>query len=135
MPALGHDADRDWLRVIQNGPGSFIEANWLPQHDAPDQREMEWSIPAPVVLGGQVMQIERFRSLYARSISFCRAACGWSSSRQEAAEASASPIAVFTAVTLFTILCILQIDLFRDELKALGLAFSEDGTEPRFLSP
>jgi hypothetical protein len=39
---------------------------------------------------------------------------------------SASPILTFSAVALFLILAILEIDLHRDELKALGLVSSEE---------
>ena len=50
-------------------------------------------------------------------------------------EASASPILTFVAITLFLILAMLEIDLHRDELRALGLIGGEDGVVPSFVGP
>jgi len=50
-------------------------------------------------------------------------------------EASASPTLVFTAITLLLILSIIQIDMLRDELSALGLVFRDEVTEPNLLGP
>ena len=51
------------------------------------------------------------------------------------AEISASPILIFAANALFLILAILEIDLHRDELRALGLIFGEEGIVPFFAGP
>jgi hypothetical protein len=48
---------------------------------------------------------------------------------------SASPILIFAAVTLFLILAILEIDLHRDELRALGLLSRDEGSGPVFAGP
>jgi hypothetical protein len=48
---------------------------------------------------------------------------------------SASPSLIFAAVALFLILAILEIDLHRDELRALGLVPSEEGINPIFAGP
>jgi len=45
-------------------------------------------------------------------------------------EIPGSPILVFSAITLFLILAILEIDLHRDELRALGFLAGEDGFTP-----
>jgi hypothetical protein len=41
-------------------------------------------------------------------------------------ETSASPILIFTATALLLVLAILEIDLHRDELRALGLIVGEE---------
>jgi hypothetical protein len=81
------------------------------------------------------MQRESFWRLYARLISFHRAACERVAKHEGTTELSASPTLVFTTLTLALILAILEIDLHRDELRELGFIFSDDGIEPRFLSP
>ena len=81
------------------------------------------------------MQRESFWRLYARLISFHRAAYERVSKHGGTTELSASPTLVFTAVTLVLILTILEIDLHRDELRELGFIFSDKGIEPSFLSP
>jgi len=48
---------------------------------------------------------------------------------------SASPVLIFAAVTLLLILAILEIDLHRDELRALGLIFGEEGIVSSFVGP
>jgi hypothetical protein len=50
-------------------------------------------------------------------------------------ETPASPILVFAADTLFLLLVILVIDLHRDELRALGLIFGDEGIVPFFAGP
>jgi hypothetical protein len=42
---------------------------------------------------------------------------------------------MFSAVALFLILAILEIDLHRDELRTLGLVSSEEGINPIFAGP
>jgi len=73
--------------------------------------------------------------LHAWLISLHRAACDRISARGEVIEASASPILTFVAITLFLILAMLEIDLHRDELRALGLIGGEDGVVPSFVGP
>ena len=51
------------------------------------------------------------------------------------AETSASPILVLAANVLFVVLVILEIDLHRDELRALGLIFGEEGIVPSLAGP
>ena len=75
------------------------------------------------------MQRESFWRLYARLISFHRAAYERVSKHGGTTELSASPTLVFTAVTLVLILTILEIDLHRDELRELGFIFSDKGAE------
>ena len=65
--------------------------------------------------------------LYARLISLHRAACIRIAAQRQSAETSASPALMYASITLFLILAILEIDLHRDELEALGLIQSEDG--------
>jgi hypothetical protein len=48
---------------------------------------------------------------------------------------SASPTLIFVAITLFLILAILEIDLHRDELRALGLIAGEEGIVPSLAGP
>ena len=81
------------------------------------------------------MQVRSFWRLYARLILWHRSAREGVSARREATEASASPALVFTAIVLFLILAIVQIDLHRDELRALGFLSSEEGIKASFLSP
>ena len=65
----------------------------------------------------------------------------WSNSRErraaqrDAADTSASPFLIFSAVVLFSILSILMIDLHRDELRALGLVGGAERINPAFMSP
>jgi hypothetical protein len=48
---------------------------------------------------------------------------------------SATPTLVFAATALFLILAILEIDLHKDELRALGLVGDEEGVIPSFVGP
>jgi hypothetical protein len=48
---------------------------------------------------------------------------------------SASPVLIFAAVALLLILTISEIDLHRDELRALGLIFGEEGIVSSFVGP
>jgi hypothetical protein len=73
--------------------------------------------------------------LYARLILFHRTTRSRSSAHGEKTETSASPILTFAAIALFLILAILEIDLHRDELRALGLVSSEEGINPIFAGP
>ena len=41
-------------------------------------------------------------------------------------ETSASPVLLFAATTLFLLLAILEVDLFREELRALGLVADKE---------
>jgi hypothetical protein len=81
------------------------------------------------------MQRQSFGKLCERLISFPRAALERVSKHLATTEASASPTLVFTAITLLLILSIIQIDMLRDELSALGLVFRDEVTEPNLLGP
>lgn len=70
------------------------------------------------------MQRQSFSRLYARLVSFQRAARNRSSTQGDTTGAI-SPTLLYTAVALFLILAIIEIDLHREELKALGLVASE----------
>ncbi len=48
---------------------------------------------------------------------------------------SSSPVLTFIAAALFLILAIIEIDLHRKELRALGLIISEVGVDPTFVGP
>jgi hypothetical protein len=68
--------------------------------------------------------------LYARLVSFQRAVRARASAHGDITGTEASPILTFAAAALFLILAILEIDLHREELRALGLIFREEGIEP-----
>jgi hypothetical protein len=72
------------------------------------------------------MQMSFWR-LYARLVSFQRAARNRRSAHGVATGTPVSPILVFTAAVLFLILAILEVDLHREELRALGLVFRDEG--------
>ncbi|MGH9553923.1 MAG: hypothetical protein ACRD3W_31385 [Terriglobales bacterium] len=55
--------------------------------------------------------------------------------RGDGDDASASPILVFIAITLLTVLAIAEIDLHRDTLRAMGLIIGSEGIEPLFVGP
>jgi hypothetical protein len=42
---------------------------------------------------------------------------------------------VFVAISLFLILAIIEVDLHRDELRALGLVSVGNGIDPVFMGP
>jgi hypothetical protein len=65
--------------------------------------------------------------LYARLVSLHRAACILIFAQGKTAGTSASPILIYAVIVLLLILAVLEIDLHREELKALGLAGSEEG--------
>jgi hypothetical protein len=81
------------------------------------------------------MQRQGFWRLYAWLFSFHREAGKRKSGKGSTAETSASPILMFTANALFLILAILEIDLHRDELGALGLVFGEEGIVSSLVGP
>ena len=72
--------------------------------------------------------------LYARIIALHRAAC-IRFAQGRTAETSASPALMYAAITLFLILAILEIDLHREELEALGLIPREEGAGPALAGP
>jgi hypothetical protein len=55
--------------------------------------------------------------------------------QREAADSSVSHLLVFAAAALFVILCILLVDLHRDELQVLGLAGGAERIDAIFMSP
>ena len=81
------------------------------------------------------MQRYGFRRLYAWLISIHLVACIRIFAQGRTTEASASPILTFVAITLFLILTILEIDLHRDELSALGLVAGEEGVVLSLVRP
>jgi hypothetical protein len=81
------------------------------------------------------MQRQSFWGLYARLVSFRRSARGRISADGETTGTSASPILTYTAASLFLILAIVEVDLHRDELRALGLVSSEQRIQPIVAGP
>jgi hypothetical protein len=81
------------------------------------------------------MQRQSFLRLYAWLILLHRAARKRSSVQGSMTGTSASPVLIFAAVTLLLILAILEIDLHRDELRALGPIFGEEGIVSSFVGP
>jgi hypothetical protein len=81
------------------------------------------------------MQRQSFWGLYARLVSFGRSTRNRISAHEETNGTSTSPILTFTAIALFLILGIVEIDLHRDELKALGLVSSEERIQPIVAGP
>ena len=79
------------------------------------------------------MQRQSFWGLYARLVSFGRSTRR--TAHGERIGTSASPILTFTAIALFLILGIVETDLHRDELKALGLISSEERVDLFFAGP
>lgn len=72
--------------------------------------------------------------LYARIISLHRAA-RIRFAPGKTTETSASPTLMYAAITLLLILAILEIDLHREELEALGLIPSEEGAGSALAGP
>jgi hypothetical protein len=70
------------------------------------------------------MQRQNFWRRYARFVSFQRATRNRSDVPGDTT-GTISPILMYTAVALFLILVIIEIDLHREELRALGLVASE----------
>jgi hypothetical protein len=81
------------------------------------------------------MQRQSFWGLYARLVSFRRSTLRRISAHGEKAATSASPILTFTVAALFLILAIMEVDLHRDELRALGLVSSEQPVELMVAGP
>jgi hypothetical protein len=70
------------------------------------------------------MQRQNFWRRYARFVPFQRAARNRSYVPGDTT-GTISPLLMYTAVALFLILAIIEIDLHREELKALGLIASD----------
>ncbi len=81
------------------------------------------------------MQRHSFRRLYTWLVSLHFAAGEQSSAQGKMTETPTSPVLTFAAITLFLILAILEIDLHREELMALGLVAGEVGVVPSFAGP
>jgi len=81
------------------------------------------------------MQRHGFGRLYDWFGSFRRTASKRKSAQGSKADTAASPILVYVADTLFLLLVILVIDLHRDELRALGLIFGDEGIVPSLAGP
>jgi len=81
------------------------------------------------------MQRQGLGRLYDWFVSFQRTAGKRKSAQAGMADPAASPILVFVASTLFLLLVILVIDLHRDELRAMGLIFGEEGIVPSLAGP
>ena len=67
-----------------------------------------------------------FKRLRAGLVSLQRAVARHRSDAEGVADAAASPLLVFVAIALCLILAILEIELHRDQLKALGLLSGRD---------
>jgi hypothetical protein len=50
-------------------------------------------------------------------------------------EASAHPLLIVIALTLFTILAMCELDLHRDALQTIGLVINGEGIDSRFVGP
>jgi hypothetical protein len=85
--------------------------------------------------GGQAMQRQGFWGLYARLVSFGRSTRSRISAHEEMTGTSASLFLTFTAIALFLILAIVEIDLHRDELRALGLVSGEEHIQSMVAGP
>lgn len=72
------------------------------------------------------MQRQSFWMLWARLISFVRATQNRRSATENMTEISASPILIFIAITLFVVFAILEIELNREQLRALGIIFNNE---------
>jgi hypothetical protein len=81
------------------------------------------------------MQRPDFWRLYARLVLFHRATARRISAQGETTGASASPLLIYTAAALFLILAILEVDLHRDELRALDLVSSTERIAPIAAGP
>ena len=55
--------------------------------------------------------------------------------RRGSAGTSASPVLIFIAIVLLLMLSIVETDLYRDELRALGLVGSEPGIAAALMAP
>ena len=80
------------------------------------------------------MQRQGFSKLYARFVSLQRTARNRVSVQAKTAT-SASPLLVYSTAVLVLLLAILEIDLYRDELRALGLIAGEGYGSPSLLGP
>jgi hypothetical protein len=78
------------------------------------------------------MQRQSFWELYARLVSFGRSTRSRISAPSGTTGTSASPILTYAAAALFLILAILEVDLHRNELRALGLVSSEERVDSMF---
>jgi hypothetical protein len=85
---------------------------------------------APNVRGGKAMHRQGFWRLYARLVSIQRAARDRTTAHGDITGTQVSPLLTFTAAALFLILAILEIDLHREQLRALGLISGEGDIEP-----
>jgi hypothetical protein len=81
------------------------------------------------------MQRQSFWGLYARLVAFRRSTRSRIFADGETTGTPASPILTYTAAALFLILAIIEVDLHRDELRALGLVSSEECAERMFTGP
>lgn len=82
------------------------------------------------------MRRQVYERLRARLISFQRAIeSGRRSAHGGSAAAPASPLLVFVAITLLLVLVILEIELHREQLKALGLLSGNEGASPVMAGP
>jgi hypothetical protein len=81
------------------------------------------------------MQRQSFWGLYARLVAFRRSTRSRISAHGETTGTPASPILTYTAAALFLILAIVEVDLHRDELRALGLVSSEERIQPIVAGP
>jgi hypothetical protein len=78
------------------------------------------------------MQRHGFWRLYARLVSFHRAIRDRTSTHGKITGTAASPVLVYAAAALVLILAIVEVDLHRDELRALGLINNAERINPTF---
>ncbi|QHO75303.1 hypothetical protein ACH79_24195 [Bradyrhizobium sp. CCBAU 051011] len=76
-----------------------------------------------------------FDALRALLAPFWSCSRGRTAAQRDATDRSASPLLIYVAAALFLLLSILVIDLYRDELQALGLVDGAEQVNPVFMSP
>jgi hypothetical protein len=76
--------------------------------------------------------LDALRAVLAPLWSYSRAR---TAARRDAIDHSASPLLIYVAAALFLLLSILVIDLYRDELQALGFVDGAEQVNPFFMSP
>jgi hypothetical protein len=81
------------------------------------------------------MQRHTFGILFTWLISLHRAVCVRMSAQGKMTGTAASPTLTFAAIVHFLILAILEIDLHRDVLRALGLTADEEGIVSSLVGP
>ncbi|MET0876787.1 MAG: hypothetical protein ABWY14_06590 [Tardiphaga sp.] len=81
------------------------------------------------------MRRQVYERLRAQLISFQRAIDSGRRSAHGGAAAPVSPLLVFVAISLLLVLVILEVELHREQLKALGLLSGDEGASPVMAGP